>query len=113
VSGDDLDADDHRVIVTDEQVGERIDAVLAAAIATLSRAVVQRLIDDQHVTLNALPVKKPGQRVKLGDVIDVDIPAPEPIELVPEDIPLAIRRAQRVIGLDVSTMVLATTVCSR
>jgi 23S rRNA pseudouridine1911/1915/1917 synthase len=90
VIGDDLDADDHRVIVTDEQAGERIDAVLATAIATLSRAVVQRLIDDDHVTINALPVKKPGQRVKLGDVIDVEIPAPEPIELVPEDIPLAI-----------------------
>ena len=84
------DLSERRVVITDDQAGERIDAVLAAAIASLSRAVVQRLIDDGHVTINALPVKKPGQRVKAGDVLDVEVPEPEPIDLVAEDIPLAI-----------------------
>ncbi|MDQ3301524.1 MAG: RluA family pseudouridine synthase [Myxococcota bacterium] len=72
------------------QVGERVDAVIAGTVATLSRAVVQRLIEDGHVTLNAQPVKKPGQRLKTGDAIDVTVPLPEPIALEPEDIPLEI-----------------------
>jgi len=87
---DDEELEEHRVTVDAAQAGERIDAVIAAAIAALSRAVVQRLIDDGHVTINQLPVKKAGQRVKLGDVIDVEVPAPEPLELVPEDIALTI-----------------------
>ena len=82
--------DEHRITVDAERAGERIDAVVADAVSALSRAVVQRLIDDGFVTLNQLPVKKAGQRVKAGDVIDVEVPAPEPIELVPEDIPLTI-----------------------
>ena len=90
MSDDDEELDEHRVIVDAEQAGERIDAVIAAAVAALSRAVVQRLIEDGHVTMNQLPVKKAGQRVKAGDVIDVEVPEPEPLELVPEDIPLAI-----------------------
>jgi 23S rRNA pseudouridine1911/1915/1917 synthase len=90
VSDDGEELDEHRITVDTERAGERIDAVIADAVAQLSRAVVQRLIDDGFVTLNQLPVKKAGQRVKAGDVIDVDIPAPEPIEVVPEDIPLSI-----------------------
>jgi len=87
---DDREDDDDQIVVDDANAGERIDALIAAQIASLSRAVVQRLIDDGHVTINAQPAKKAGQRVKSGDVIDIVIPEPEPIELVPEDIPLAI-----------------------
>jgi 23S rRNA pseudouridine1911/1915/1917 synthase len=87
---DDGDVETHHVVVGDEQAGERIDAVIAAHVATLSRAVVQRLIEDGHVALNGAPAKKSGQRVKLGDAIDVDVPVPEPIELVAEDIPVPI-----------------------
>ena len=87
---DDGDVDTHRIVVGDEDAGERIDAVVAARVEALSRAVVQRLIDDGHVALNGLPAKKAGQRVKAGDTIDVDVPVPEPIELVAEDIPVAV-----------------------
>ncbi len=92
--GDADDGDDdelvHRLIVGEDRAGERVDAAIAAMVPALSRAVVQRLIDDGHVALNAQPVRKPGQRVKAGDAIEVEVPAPEPIELVPEPIPLAI-----------------------
>ena len=80
----------HRRVVDAERAGERIDAAIAALVPALSRAVVQRLIDGDHVTLNARPARKPGQRVKAGDAIEIAVPAPEPIELVPEPIPLAI-----------------------
>jgi len=80
----------HRIAVTDARAGERVDAVIAAEVTSLSRAVVQRLIEDRHVTVNALPVKKAGQRLKLGDVVEVTVPAPVSLELVAEDIPLAV-----------------------
>src|SRR5882757_10036379 len=80
----------HALTVDAAHAGERIDAVIAAAVPDLSRAQVQRLIDDAHVQLNRLAVRKPGQRVRAGDVILVEIPAPTPVEIVPEDLPLAI-----------------------
>ena len=80
----------HRIEIDADHSGERIDTILAALIAGLSRAQAQRLIDDAHVTIGGLPVKKAGQRLRTGDVVEVVIPQPEEIELVPEDIPLAI-----------------------
>ncbi len=80
----------HRRVVGEDRAGERVDAAIAAMVPALSRAVVQRLIDDGRVALNGQPVRKAGQRVRAGDAIAVAVPAPVPIELVPEPIPLAI-----------------------
>ncbi|MEJ7600702.1 MAG: RluA family pseudouridine synthase, partial [Kofleriaceae bacterium] len=80
----------HRVEIDEAHSGERIDAILADVIGGLSRAQAQRLIDDAHVTLNGLPVKKAGQRLRFADIVEVTVPEPEAIELVPEDLPLAI-----------------------
>ncbi|HSK03219.1 MAG TPA: RluA family pseudouridine synthase [Kofleriaceae bacterium] len=80
----------HRPIVGEDRAGERVDAAIAALVPALSRAAVQRLIEDGRVALNGQPVRKPGQRVRAGDSIEVTVPAPAPIELVPEPIPLAI-----------------------
>jgi 23S rRNA pseudouridine1911/1915/1917 synthase len=80
----------HRLVVDPARAGERADAAIAAMVPALSRAAVQRLIDDARVALNGQPVRKAGYRVRAGDAIEVAVPAPEPIELVPEPIPLAI-----------------------
>ena len=80
----------HRVEIDADHAGDRIDAILAATITGLSRAQAQRLIDDAHVTVGGVPVKKAGQRLRAGDVVEVAIPEPVEIELVPENIPLAI-----------------------
>src|SRR5262245_20239002 len=79
----------HRITVDPERAGERIDALIAAIVPALSRASVQRLIDGAQVRLNGAAVAKPGQRVRAGDAIEVDVPPAEPIELVAEDLPLA------------------------
>jgi 23S rRNA pseudouridine1911/1915/1917 synthase len=64
--------------------------VIAAVVDGLSRAMVQRLIEDGHVQLNRRPVGKAGQRLRTGDQLAISVPAPEPIEAVPEDLPLTI-----------------------
>ena len=88
--GEPVDAVVHRAVVDGARDGQRADAAVAALVPSLSRAVVQRLIDDGRVAVNGQPVRKPGQRVKAGDALEVAVPAPVPIELVPEAIPLAI-----------------------
>jgi hypothetical protein len=64
----------HRVTVGDDQAGERVDVILAAAIPALSRAVIQRFIDDGHVTLGGQPIKKANLRPRTGDVIELVVP---------------------------------------
>src|SRR6185312_14805817 len=54
------------------------------------RAQVQRLIEEGHVTLAGTVATKPGAKVRLGDPIEVAVPAPTPLEVLPEPIPLVI-----------------------
>jgi 23S rRNA pseudouridine1911/1915/1917 synthase len=93
VDGDD-DADaapvEHRFAVAAADAGGRIDAVVAAAVPALSRAMVQRLIEDAQIKLNGFAVAKPGQRVRGGDAVAVTVPAPVAIDVVAEDLPLVV-----------------------
>ena len=84
------DEDDYELVVEAAQAGGRLDAVIAGAIAELSRAQVQKLIEDGRVTHAGVVATKPSAKVRAGDPIDVVIPAPEPLELLPEAIPLTI-----------------------
>ena len=79
----------HELTIDAAHDKERIDAVIAE-LTPLSRASVQRLIEDGLVRLNGNVVVKPGQRLHVRDAIEVTIPAPVTIELVPEDIPLVV-----------------------
>ncbi|HUS33693.1 MAG TPA: RluA family pseudouridine synthase [Kofleriaceae bacterium] len=84
--------DDERLfelVITAEQAGGRLDAVIASALAALSRAQVQRLIEDGHVSVGGAVASK-SLRVKQGDTIEVTVPAPEPLEVLPEPIPLVV-----------------------
>lgn len=77
----------HRVEV--EQPG-RLDAIVAAAIASLSRAQVQRLIDRGDISRNGVTAIKASDKARVGDVIEVWIPPPEPVEVIAEPIPLVV-----------------------
>jgi 23S rRNA pseudouridine1911/1915/1917 synthase len=71
------------------QAGGRLDAVIAGAVGALSRAQVQRLIDDGRVTVGGVVAAK-SLRVRAGDAIEVRVPAPTALEVLPEPIPLSI-----------------------
>ncbi|MEA4815748.1 MAG: RluA family pseudouridine synthase [Lachnospiraceae bacterium] len=72
---------------TDE--GTRVDSFISGEIDDISRNSVQRLIDEALVFVNENSVKS-NYRLKKGDIIDVTIPDPKEIEILPEDIPLDI-----------------------
>ena len=79
------DMDELRIIA--EESGERIDALLAQNVETLSRSAVQRLIDGGSVLVNGAPVRK-NYKCSPGDEIFLVLPESEETELVPQDIPL-------------------------
>jgi 23S rRNA pseudouridine1911/1915/1917 synthase len=68
-------------------VGARLDQFLASSAAGLSRARVQDLIKEGHVTLNASAAKA-SARLRAGDVVVLCEPPPVPTETVAEEIAL-------------------------
>ena len=72
-----------------QESGERIDALLACEIEGLTRSAAQRLVSDGAVFVNGAEVKK-NYKCRAGDAVYVELPEPEPAELLPQDIPLDI-----------------------
>ena len=65
----------------------RADAVIAAALDGLTRSVAQRWLEEGRVTLDGRPLKK-NARLQAGDVVVLSPPQPQPVDLIPQDIPL-------------------------
>lgn len=74
---------------TADQTGMRVDAFAATAIPTLSRSAIARLIEQEHLTVNGAPASK-NYKVRAGDLIAVEIPAPVSADAKPEEIALDI-----------------------
>ena len=70
-----------------DHTGERVDQFLARTVPDLTRSAVQRLLEEGAVTLGGEPVKK-NRKTEAGEVYVVDLPDPEPIEALPQNIPL-------------------------
>ncbi len=76
-----------RIELTAVDSGQRIDAWLSRQLPDLTRNAAQRLLTDGQVTKNGSALKK-NYKVAAGDVIAVDIPEAQEVELVPQNIPL-------------------------
>ena len=85
---DGIEAGLETVTVQEPDAGARADVFLAAQLG-VSRSNMQKLLDEGRVKRGE-KVLKANYKVRAGEVITVDIPEPEPIEAVPEDIPLDI-----------------------
>ena len=72
-----------------ETEGLRLDLFLAQAVPGLSRSAAQNLLASGCVTCNGEAVKK-NYRTRLGDVIQVELPEPEPLDVAPTKMDLEI-----------------------
>ena len=61
----------------------RLDLFLSLKESALSRSRIQSLIRDGHVQVNG-QLSKPSRRLKSGDKIDITVPPPTPVNLVPQ-----------------------------
>lgn len=78
------------LIVPAEQEGVRLDKYLAGEVPGQSRSQIQRLIDDGRVSLPRVKQVKANTAVRAGDVVTIDVPPPEPTEVLAEDLPLQV-----------------------
>ncbi|MGN0401095.1 MAG: RluA family pseudouridine synthase [Acetatifactor sp.] len=74
--------------ITEEQEEERIDRFLAG-FHSLSRSFIQKMIKDESVTVNGLPVKG-SYRIKTDDLVEFSLPEAVEPDIEPENIPLDI-----------------------
>ena len=82
----DLDAERMIFTVDGEKVGERIDIYISDS-SELSRSLVAKLLECGSITVNGGAAAK-NYKLRIGDVVEVTLPEPEPDEAMPEDIPL-------------------------
>ncbi|WP_346235540.1 RluA family pseudouridine synthase [Lysinibacillus telephonicus] len=77
------------ITIEQENAGERIDKALSSIQEDWSRSQIASWITDGIVKVNGESVKA-KYKVKEGDVIEVDVPEAEPLEVIPEDLNLEI-----------------------
>lgn len=78
-----------QVTLIGENPPERADIFLARMLPHLSRATAQKLMEQGLVTLNGNPVNK-KDKITESMELSVTLPDPEPLEALPENIPLDI-----------------------
>ena len=72
---------------SEESKNQRLDAFLASSLDGLTRSQATRLIESSEVAVNGRAVGK-SYKLAGGEDIAVTLPEPEPVEAVPQDIPL-------------------------
>ena len=72
---------------------QRLDLFLSSMMDAYSRSRIQKLIKDGNVVVNSSIVLKSGFQLEKNYIVDINIPEPQKVDLVPEDIPLDIIHA--------------------
>lgn len=78
-----------RIEITEEEAGNRLDKILTMNRPDISRTQIQQWIKEGNALVND-QVVKPNYRVKEHDVLVIDEPAPEELNIVAEDLNLDI-----------------------
>ncbi len=73
----------------EDRPAERLDTFLTECLPEISRSQLKKLIDKRQITINGATTKA-SLKLRGGELIQVILPDPEPIEAAPEDIPLKI-----------------------
>ena len=74
--------------IPDDEIGGRLDRLLAAHVGDLSRTRLKGLIEAGAVTVDGRTIRDPGYRVNSAAAIGVDVPPPVPAKPSAEAIPL-------------------------
>jgi 23S rRNA pseudouridine1911/1915/1917 synthase len=72
-----------------EGEGVRLDSFLSTHLQGISRTRIQRAIESGDVLVNDR-TSKSSYRLRSGDKVEVDLPDPPPLQLIPEAIPLCV-----------------------
>ena len=78
-----------KITLLSENGGERIDSFIASSLDEVSRSYAAALAEEGRIFVGGRAVKK-NYKTRAGDVIIVELPEPEQLDVVAEDIPLNI-----------------------
>ena len=78
------------ITASPEDAGSRLDAFIGYNTDELSRSYAVRLIEKGLVSVNGETAVSKKRAVADGDIVSIDLPEPEPLEITAEDIPLDI-----------------------
>ena len=73
-----------------DTAGLRLDAFLAEQGLGLTRSAIQKLMEAGEILVGGVSVKK-NYKTRAGDEITLELPEAQPVEILPENIPLDIR----------------------
>ncbi|WP_079508368.1 RluA family pseudouridine synthase [Mesobacillus jeotgali] len=76
-------------IISEEQAGDRIDKIISTLDPEWSRSQVQQWIKDGSVLVNGVQVKT-NYKCSLNDRLEIIIPDPEVLDVIPEEMDLEI-----------------------
>ncbi len=82
-------SDYFKLIVGEDIAGERLDKFVSSSLSDITRSFVQKLIDKKNISVNS-NYKSCNYKIRYNDIIEVNIPSPEIIKTLPENIPLNI-----------------------
>ena len=74
----------------EENAGERIDAFLASKLHDVTRSWLQKLIEAGNVSVEGREKLAKNYKLHAGDRLTVELPEPETLDVLPENIPLDI-----------------------
>ena len=75
--------------VEEKDVGKRLDIFLLEKFSNLSRSHIKNMIDGENVSLNGKYVKA-GEKLRLNDKVQAEMPALQEVKTKPENIPIEI-----------------------
>ncbi len=84
-----MEATSYSLTVESDAEGERLDRYVARVRPELSRSYVQQLIVAAQISVNGRQARA-SLGLRAGDLVAVTVPPPQPVDLVPEAIPLAV-----------------------
>lgn len=80
----------YSIVVSPEDNGTRLDAFIGTNLEEVSRSYAAQLIEKECVRINGAIETSKKKKVKNNDVVELTLPEPTALEIVPEDIPLEI-----------------------
>ena len=81
--------DNFEIIAEESDINKRMDVFLSKNLESFSRSYIQDLIKKGKATIGGKTIKA-NYRLREGDIVALAIPKPEPLEILPENIPLDI-----------------------
>lgn len=76
--------------VEEKDKGKRLDAFLSEFFEDATRSYIQKLIDNENISIDNKSKTKSGNKLKGKEIIIVKIPEDEVLEILPENIPIDI-----------------------